>query len=80
MTLVICWEASSCALGRRVLIFLPKLENEPPTVILNMTFYKLYTKTGGEKKPISELVFLLPRAQFEHATFIKINSEGNIHC
>lgn len=59
--------------------FLPKLENEPPNVILNMTFYKLYTKTGREKKPVSELVFLLIHAQFEHATFIKTNSEGNIH-
>jgi len=60
-----------------VLIFLPKLENEPPTVILHMTFYKLYKKM--EKKPICELVFLLTRAQFEHAAFTKTNSEGNIH-
>jgi len=42
-----------------------------------MTFYKLYKKM--EKKPICELVFLLTRAQFEHAAFTKTNSEGNIH-
>lgn len=72
--MLICWEASSCAPGGRALGFSPKLENEPLTVILNTSFYK--TKTGREKSEKTG-EFLLPRTQFEPATFIKTHSGGN---